>query len=245
MKGFRFFAVLIVAVSAANGHADLIDDFEDGVINSDLWWHHDGVYYDPRGTEGWGEVYEADGQLVLYSQDTARWGAGIAVATLRETPLDARIDFSFELTIEDDTLDGSYISNVWFAVGNNPNAGVPPLPGWDGFVTVHGIFHDQQTYSNHVTGEYYFYLDSAAEMASLYDAADDSLLGSADYSSLGTSTPYLSFLAGTDTFNGAVYKTFRLNEISVVPASPALLLGLIGIGTAGCRLRSKTPKRRN
>ena len=212
-KVILFMLFLLLFVFLQFVQAEVIDDFEDGVINENIWWYGGGVLYDPRGTNALGDVYETDGSLVLYCEDLARWGGGVSWATLRNTPLDTRIYFSFELTIEDTHLNNGYIPGLMFRVAKNDIGGGGRGSTNIDFVAVHHITHDQQTTINQLSGTYYYYIDSAAQIAYVYDAADDSLLGSASYAVLGTDTPYILFDAYSDTFYGEVYKSFKIEEI--------------------------------
>ncbi len=62
-------ALLFLLAGSSPGQTAVIDDFEDGAIDTGIWWYGGGNLYDPRGTNAWGEVYEANGKLVLDCQD--------------------------------------------------------------------------------------------------------------------------------------------------------------------------------
>jgi len=230
MTASRTWVTVCVVIGLMAGQAAssiVIDDFEDGVINTTLWSVAEGNY---AGGAGGGSVSEFNGALVLESHDTEFYGGGVACAVLRQSIQDVPVRFSFDLTLFDDTLSGPYIQHMHFGITDHDQADSPAGPG-PAYENVYLINHDQQQQTNHYSGIYYFVLDSAAKEARLYDAADDSLLGSTSYASFGNKDPYFVFNAYTDTDCGSVSTTFALTEVSVVPepatAGLFLLSGLL------------------
>jgi hypothetical protein len=225
MKRIHIFVLaLVLTIQICPVMAEVIDDFEDGVINTDLWCIAQGNW---GGEGGWGEVYETGGQLVLTSFDPDQYGGGVADAVLKVNYFDVRIQFSFELTMYDDTLDGGQYTpvNTFMITGKNTIDNWSQL--WETYEVVYNIRHDQQNNTNQFSGTYYYYFDSALKEARLYDASNDALLGSASYADFA-SGPYIWLTAYSDTYDGYVEETLTINEISVVPEPATLFLLTLG-----------------
>ncbi|MEW6249805.1 MAG: PEP-CTERM sorting domain-containing protein [Planctomycetota bacterium] len=219
----------LAGLSASPARGELIDDFEDGIINPTLWTARGGNY---GGGPGWGSVTEQGGALMLQCQDTQRYGAGVSCVILRRSIVDMPVYFSFDCTIYDDTLDGRYVPVVDFRLTGRDTANAPT--GLEPPRTyVYQIRHDQRQQTNHVSGVYYYFVDSAAREARLYNAAGNTLLGTASWADFGSLPPYIAFDAYADTDNGTIINTLALHEIWYeVPEPTALLLFLAGLGLA-------------
>ena len=208
--------------SAAGG---LIDDFEDGVIDTTLWAIGEGNY---DGGNGWGTVDESNGRLILDSFDGEQYGAGVSYAILKQSFVDVPVLFSFDLTIYDSTLSGPpYIPDFTFMLTDDYQAVIPSGMGRN-VAAVYAIVHDQQQPTNQYSGTYYFFLDSTVKEARLYNATDDSLLGWVSYAHFDGNDPYIAFDAYTDAYSGSISERFELKEISVVPEPATLGLMLVG-----------------
>jgi len=197
--------VTVVLLPANWACAAVIDDFEDSTIDASIWLVRSEI---DDGGNGWGTVTEEGGQLVLDSSDSQRPGGGICAVALRQQYLDIPIRFSFDLTLYDSELNQAYVQEFRFRIWDGVNEDHTGPRG----LNVYTIQHDQQQQTNHITGDYYYYFDSATQEARLYDAKDNSLLEAVSYAGCG---PYICFSAYTDTVSGSVRDIFKLNEIYV------------------------------
>jgi len=226
-----FVSLLLIAMAlGTKAKAEVIDDFEDGVINTDLWCTVQGALYGGYEEQGWGEVYETGGQLVLTSYDQytpeAPHGAGVAVSVLRQMYLDVPIKFSFEASIYDSDPGPSYSPHIEFMIIDQNNIDNWAGQGYTNKI-VYAIEHDQQNLTTEASGSYYYYFDSLLKEARLYDASNSALLGSISYADF-TGGPYICFEAYTDTNGGYISETIKINEITVVPEPAAVGLMLLG-----------------
>lgn len=212
--------------------AVMIDDFEDGIINTDRWCTLQGALYPGYEEQGWGEVYERDGKLTLTSFDQGD-GAGVAVAVLKQMYLDVHVRFSFEATIYDITPGGPYSPHIEFMIIDNGNIDNWLGQGYHNKI-VYAIEHDLQHNPTQVSGLYDYYFDSTTKEARIYDASNNVPLGSVSYADF-SSGPYICFEAYTDSNGGYITETISINEIYTVP-EPATLL-LLGIGGLFIRKR--------
>ncbi len=214
----------ILALSVDASMAGTIDDFEDGVIDTNVWAIGEGNY---AGGVGVGTVSESNGQLILDSYDGERHGAGVASAVLKNAYLGVKVLFSFDLSIEDTSFaDPSYIPRISFEVSSR-NTSDYVTGVWPPKEVVYEIKHDQIATSFALSGTYYFLIDPLTQEARLYDNSDDSLLGAASYTHF-VGEPYIAFNAYTDVDQGAAHTVFKLYEISEIPEPASLVLLVIG-----------------
>lgn len=191
--------------------AELIDDFEDGIIDSSLWSIWAGNYGGGPGTAK-GSVSEQEGSLVLYTEDLAQYGGGLASAVLRDTPLDERIYFNFTGTLTDTSLNYSYVPTVemGFVLESDTAYNTAEIDGTRVSFS-HKLFHDQQTNVNQWSDTYFYHFDSNTKVASLHQE-DGTLLNSGSFAHFN-SDPHIVFHSQCDTYSGEVSEDLRINEI--------------------------------
>lgn len=188
---------------------EIIDDYEDGNIDPNLWDTASGNY---GGGTGIGYVTEENGKLILDSQDTSQYGGGIANVILKRAYFDRKIYFRFKLILWDTIFGSDYNPGFDFLAIENPECNLSGGSCSGNFSSIYTIRHDMQQETNIYTGIYYYYFDSSSKTVGLYNY-DGTLLGSDSYAHFAGESAYIYFNAYTDTYDGEINEIFMIEEM--------------------------------